>query len=61
MQYALLFYHPPATAIPESEREAMIGAMLAEMRTWHEELQRAGVFRTMLRLASVEAATSLRR
>ena len=60
MQYALLFYHPPATAIPVSEREEMIGAMLVEMRSWQEELERAGVFRTTLGLAPVEAATSLR-
>jgi hypothetical protein len=60
MQYALLFYHAPATAIPESERDATIAAMLAEMRVWQEELERAGVFRTTLGLAPVEAATSLR-
>jgi hypothetical protein len=60
MKYALLFYNPPATLIPASEREAVIGQMLAEMRAWQEELQRAGVFRTGLRLAGVEAATSLR-
>ncbi len=61
MQYALLFYNPPLESRPASEREAGVAEILAEMRTWHEELQRAGVFRTMLRLASVEAATSLRR
>ena len=60
MQYALLFYHPPATQIPASERVATITAMLAEMRAWQEELERAGVFRTTLGLAPVEAATSLR-
>ena len=60
MRYALLFYHPPATGIPESEREATIGAMLVEMRAWQEELERAGVFLTTLGLAPVEAATSLR-
>jgi len=61
MQYALLFYNPPHTLIPASEREAVLGEMLAEMRAWQEELQRAGVFRTGLRLAPVDAATSLRR
>jgi hypothetical protein len=61
MQYALLFYSPPHTEIPVAEREATFAAMLAEMRAWHEELERAGVFRTMLRLAPVDAATSLRR
>jgi hypothetical protein len=61
MQYALLFYNPPLESLPASQREAVVAEMLAEMRAWHEELQRAGVFRTMLRLASVEAATSLRR
>jgi hypothetical protein len=61
MQYVLLFYNPPHTQIPEAEREATIGKMLAEMRTWHAELERAGVFRSMLRLAPVDAARSLRR
>lgn len=61
MQYALLFYNPPPTEIPAAEREAVIGKMLEEMRTWIEELQRAGAFRTSLRLATVDAATSLRR
>jgi hypothetical protein len=60
VQYALLFYNPPHTQIPETERESTIAQMLAEMRAWHEELVRAGVFRTMLRLAPVDAATSLR-
>jgi len=60
MQYALLFYHPPATAIPEAEREATIGTMLAELRVWQQELERAGVFRTTLGLAPAEAATCLR-
>ena len=60
MQYALLFYNPPHTRIPESERETTLAQMLGEMRTWHEELTRAGVYRTMLRLAPVDAATSLR-
>jgi hypothetical protein len=60
MQYALLFYNAPHTAIPEARREQVMGDMLAEMRAWNEELQRAGVFRTGLRLAPVDAATSLR-
>jgi hypothetical protein len=60
MHYALLFYHPPATAIPEAEREATIAAMLAEMRAWQEELERAGVFRTTLALAPAQAGTCLR-
>ena len=61
MQYALLFYNPPHTLIPAPEREATIAKMLAEMGAWRDELQRAGVFRTGLRLAPVDAATSLRR
>jgi hypothetical protein len=61
VRFALLFYNPPLASLPESEREAAVAEMLAEMRAWHEELERAGVFRTMLRLAPVEAATSLRR
>jgi len=60
MQYALLFYNPPHTLIPAPEREATIAKMLAEMGAWRDELQRAGVFRTGLRLAPVDAATSLR-
>lgn len=61
MQYALLFYNPPLDALPASQRAARVAEMLEEMRTWHEQLERAGVFRTMLRLAPVDAATSLRR
>jgi hypothetical protein len=61
MQYALLFYNPPHTGIPEPERETRLAAMLDEMRAWQDELRRAGVFRTGLRLAPVDAATSLRR
>jgi hypothetical protein len=61
MQYALLFYNPPHTQIPEAERESTIAQMLAEMRAWHAELEHAGVFRSMLRLSPVDAATSLRR
>ncbi|MGH7287989.1 MAG: YciI family protein [Myxococcota bacterium] len=61
MQYALLFYNPPLESMPAAQRDSAVAEMLAEMRTWHAELERAGVFRTMLRLASVQAATSLRR
>ncbi len=61
MQYALLFYNPPLGSMPAPQRDTVVAEMLAEMHVWHEELERAGVFRTMLRLASVEAATSLRR
>ncbi|HEX5067430.1 MAG TPA: YciI family protein [Myxococcota bacterium] len=60
MQYALLFYNPPLSELPEPERETRVSTMLAAMREWHEELTRAGVFRSMLRLAPVESATSLR-
>lgn len=60
MQYALLFYNPPHSAIPAAQRETAIGEMLAEMRGWLAELERAGVFRTTLRLAPVDAAVSLR-
>jgi hypothetical protein len=60
MQYALLFYHPPASEIPADRRDETILAMLDEMRAWQAELERAGVFRSTLGLAPVEAATSLR-
>ena len=60
MQYALLFYNPPHTEIPEPQRESVIGEMLQEMGSWIGELQKAGVFRTTLRLAPVDAASSLR-
>jgi hypothetical protein len=60
VQYALLFYNPPAGGIPAAERERTLAAMLAEMRAWIGELQKAGVFRSTLRLAGVEAAASLR-
>jgi hypothetical protein len=60
MQYALLFYNPPASEIPAPDREGTIQAMLDEMRAWRTELERAGVFRTALRLAGVDTATSLR-
>ncbi len=61
MQYALLFYNPPLGDVPAPQRDTVVAEMLAEMRTWHAELERAGVFRTMLRLAPTESATSLRR
>jgi hypothetical protein len=60
MQYALLFYHPPATEIPADRRDETILATLDEMRAWQAELERAGVFRSTLGLAPAEAATSLR-
>jgi len=61
MQYALLFYNPPATEIPAAQRESVIAEMLRDMAVWRGELERAGVFRASLRLAPVDAATSLRR
>ena len=60
MQYALLFYNPPHTQIPASQREAMIGKMLEEMARVAGGAERAGVYRTGLRLAPVDTATSLR-
>jgi hypothetical protein len=59
MQYALLFYNPPdaLTSKPPAEREAWFKDMMA----WRGELQSAGVFRTGLRLATVDTATSVRR
>ena len=60
MQYALLFYNQPLAQVPERQRATVVAEMLEEMRVWHAELERAGVFRSMLRLAPVEAATSLR-
>lgn len=59
MQYALLFYQvgQPLNGRTPSEREAWF----AEMRAWREELERAGVFRTALRLASPTSASSLRK
>ena len=60
MRYALLFYNPPLSRLPESEREARVGEMLEAMAAWRAELERAGVFRTSLRLAPTETATSLR-
>jgi hypothetical protein len=58
MQYALLFYtqNNPVDSLPAAEREAWY----ADMRAWREELQRAGVYRTGMRLRGVETATSLR-
>jgi hypothetical protein len=60
MQYALLFYNPPHTEVPEPERDRALDHMLEQMGAWREELLRAGVFRTGLRLAPVDSATSLR-
>ena len=60
MQYALLFYNPPASEIPAAERERTLGAMLDEMRTWIGDLQRAGVFRSTMRLAGADSAASVR-
>jgi hypothetical protein len=60
MHYALLFYNPPITEIPPAQRDRVVAQMLEEMRAWHQELEGAGVFRTMLRLAPTDAATSLR-
>jgi hypothetical protein len=61
MQYALLFYNPPISEIPAPQRDAVVAELLKEMGVWIDEMQRAGVFRATLRLASVDAATSLRR
>ncbi|HBZ70112.1 MAG TPA: hypothetical protein DEP35_10415 [Deltaproteobacteria bacterium] len=61
MQYALLFYNPPLETVPASEREDRVTELLADMLAWRKELEGAGVFRTGLRLAGVDAATSLRR
>jgi hypothetical protein len=60
MQYALLFYNPPHTEIPDRERDAVLARGIAEMNAWNAELHRAGVFRSGMRLAPVDAATSLR-
>ena len=59
MQYAFLYYSAgnPVDALPAPERDAWY----AEMMAWRAELQRAGVFRTGLRLRGVDTATSLRR
>jgi hypothetical protein len=58
VQYALLFYNPPDTLerLTPAEREAW----LAQMGAWREELVRAGVFRSGLRLAPADTARSLR-
>jgi hypothetical protein len=60
MLYALLFYNPPHTRIPDSQREAVIGKTLEEMGVWQKDLERAGAYRSGLRLAPVDSATSLR-
>jgi len=61
MEYALLFYNPPLESLPASEREARVAEMLALMRAWQDDLRRAGALRTILRLAPVPTATSLRK
>jgi len=60
MQYALIFYSDPASMV-ETLPAARRDAWFAEMNAWRGELVRAGVFRTGLRLAGVETATSLRK
>jgi hypothetical protein len=60
MRYALLLYDRPHVQIPETEREATLTRGLAEIAAWQQELVRAGVFRSGLRLAPAESATSLR-
>ena len=60
MEYALLFYHPPATELPAAERAPVIAQMLDDMRVWLGELRQAGVYRATLRLAGPETAHSLR-
>jgi len=60
MQYALLFYNPPLESVPDSEREGRLRQTLADILAWRKELEGAGVFRTSLRLAGVDTATSLR-
>jgi hypothetical protein len=60
VQYALLFYSPPASELPPDRREQVLAGMLAEMRAWLDELRKAGIFRTTMRLKGVESATSLR-
>ena len=58
MQYAFLYYTQGnvVDTFPAPERDAWF----AEMMAWREELQRAGVFRTGIRLRGVDTATSLR-
>ena len=58
MLYALLFYNPPDTL--EQLAPAQREAWLAQMGAWRDELQRAGVFRSGLRLAPADRAHSLR-
>jgi hypothetical protein len=60
MEYALLFYHPPATEMPPAERGPAMAQMLEDMRVWLDALRRAGVYRSTLRLAGPETASSLR-
>jgi hypothetical protein len=60
MQFALLFYNPPHTEIPEAERAATVARGVAEMSAWYGEMRSAGVIRSGMRLAPVDAAVSLR-
>ena len=60
MRYALLFYNPPASALPDASRDQTLAAMVLEVRAWIADAERAGVFRSSLRLASVDTATSVR-
>jgi hypothetical protein len=59
MQYAFLYYTAgnPVEALPAPERDAWF----AEMMAWRDALQRAGLFRSGMRLCGVDSATSLRR
>jgi hypothetical protein len=60
MQYALLFYVQPdnlVEALPAADREAWF----AQMRAWHGEVVKAGIFKTGLRLAGTDTAASFRR
>jgi hypothetical protein len=60
MEYALLFYNGPPTEIPAAQRERVIGDTMAEMRAWQESMRREGVYKTGMRLAQVDTATSVR-
>jgi hypothetical protein len=60
MQYALLFYVQPdnlVEALSAADREAWF----AQMRAWHGEVVKAGIFKTGLRLAGTDTAASFRR
>ena len=45
MQYALLFYNPPATNILADRREQVIGDAMQQMRDWQAAMQRAGALK----------------